>query len=438
MRRRSPGASLASMSARPRSVAAARRPPVLRGARAVAALIVAATGCGPARPAATRAPVEPSLHVAPPPSPAPERPRPHADYLALRPLRSYYRLVRVGPFAHHFRAWFHGAETVHVVYEIAADAPDDPRRTSDSFGLFTTPGVEHVPRAQEAMAEAIRRDIARRNPGASSIVIDYLGEYRELDVEEVLARPSRTTAGFTLEATLAANADLTRITGPAMSGRNGGGGLWLERGPVDPARAIAPVWIDALPDRPGTGRLWRMLEGSGDPAARDALYAAALAAARRQRDGAPPLALGDLRVQQDPRALPAGVDDGVRFVCYAHRRRSHETLSSSVKATLGPGGEAEASISAGGSAATCQGRLELAEPIADGVQEVVLSFRWSIRLGAEHRAGTSRVRARALVASGAVAVLEILAYERGDGEVLETVVDGDTIELHVGLGHDAH
>ena len=370
-------------------------------------------------------------------APAVEPVRPHADYLSLRPFRSYFSLVRVGAPAHHFEGWFHGVETCHVRYEIRSRS-GELTRTGYSYGLLTDPGLEDVPESQRVHADAIRRDIEAQTPGASSIVLRYLGEYREIQIEEILARPSRDgTSGRSLTATLAAESDLSRIRGPALGTIDRGGSLYLERGPVLASRAQAPVWIDAVADRPGTLRVWSLIDGRGDDAAREALFDAVLTAARRSEAGAPPIAFTELAVNRDASLLPAGLDDGLQFSCYANRWRAHETLSAAVTAALEIGGEAEGRVSVGAEQAACWVRFELLEPLAEGVvgeHELTLALRWAIRLGAEHREGTTHLQARALVEAARIGILELVGSDAPeDAQVLRTTLSGERVEVHVGL-----
>jgi hypothetical protein len=387
-----------------------------------------------------------SPRVVPTESPAPEPVAavpyepvvPHPDYLALRPFRTYFRLVRVGELTHHFRVWYHHAETAHALYEVSSSAPDAPRRTHDSFGFFTEPGIEDVPPERREMAEAIRRDLRALEPGASSFVVVYLGEYRDIEIEEILARPSREgTSGRHHTATLAADGALTRISGRAAAVIDGGGSLFLERGPVPEHRAEAPVWIDAVPDRPGTPRLWTMIGEIGDPAPRDALYAAVLDAARRSEAGEPGPPLDSLAVQRDPDVLPAGVEDGIGLSCYANLWRAHETLSSSFQASLDIGDEAEGSVAVGSSSVECRLALRLREELpedASGPRELELEIAWSIGHRFERRSGVTHLRVSAIVDRGRVAILDFLSSDAGDdAQVLRTSIGGDRMEARVGL-----
>ncbi len=162
-----------------------------------------------------------------------------------------------------------------------------------------------------------------------------------------------------------------------------------------------------------------------------------LAAALRRERGEAHLALSELATQRDPRLLPEGIDDGLRFGCYANRWREHETLSASITADLAIGGEAEGSLTIGPRNATCWLRFELLEPTPEnavGEREIALGLRWAIRLGDEHREGITQLRARALVEGGEVAILELIGSDaEPDAQHLRTTLLGDRVEVHVGL-----
>ena len=249
--------------------------------------------------------------VPPPPAPAPlppPRPPPHPEYEALRPFHNYYRLVSVGAFRHHFVAYFHHVELVTALYDVPGEPGAPVEFRGDSFGLITEkpPKSSEVPGELRAMADSVRRDLQQRERGeAQDIDVRYLGAWRPIVVEEICIRPRPgIDRHFTLVSTLAADAELTRITGTAPLSF-GHGGSSTRYGAPEP-----PQWIDASLGRQGKVQLWKAY---GEPSAFDRdvraqFDAAVLVAARRTANQEEGPRLDALQVERETEVIPRDLE----------------------------------------------------------------------------------------------------------------------------------
>lgn len=283
--------------------------------RALALGLLALVGCASA-PAGTTAPPLPAPVAAPRPPP----PVPHADFEHLRRYHSYYRVLALGEHCHHFVVFYDHYELVHALYEVPM-APGAPLRASGgSFGMITErPDPEPIPAAVAPMAEAVRADLLRREPGAKAPQILYLGAFRTLEVEEILVREAGAKRDdlHSFRLTLAASEDLGTILGRARYHMGSGGTLRLD----DPSERLdVPTWIDGGLGLLGRGQLWKRFQtpSSFAPEVRARFDAATLAAARRLRDGQPGLALSALASEQDQRLLPADLETRRPFIFYVN------------------------------------------------------------------------------------------------------------------------
>jgi hypothetical protein len=250
----------------------------------------------------------------------PVAPPPHADFANLRRFHNYYRVLDVGEYRHHFVAFYHHLELVTALYDVPVTAGALVHQIGTGFGLITeAPAAEPIPTAVAPIAEAVKSDIMAREPGASSPLILYLGTFRTVRVEEIVVRePSKTKAErYTLRLTLAANEDLTAISGSARYYTGTGGSLRLDE---VSEHADAPHWIDGEIGRQGRAQLWHLYDKpSPFPAeVRAAFDAATLAAARRLHAGEPGLTLADLATERDARVLPANLEERRPFIFYVN------------------------------------------------------------------------------------------------------------------------
>ncbi len=385
------------------------------------ALILVVLSCtAPGRPP----PVAPAV---PPPAVAPEPPPPppHAEYGQLRELRNYYRVVSVGPYVHHFRAFFNHIELVEAVYEVATEPGARVHLLGTGFGgLIRDPGEQPAfDSAVAPLADAIRADIAAkyqiRIPRGITIVYD--GLYRELAIEELTVRPSDPHDDYggirVLHVRLKADRELTVIAGRAPTEESGGrfrpGDL--REGDV----TSAPAWIDAVVGRQGEPQLWNL---HADPSrfpleVVSAFDAATLVAARRVLAGEPGPALAELAVEHDRARLPSDLDRRRWFSLYVNETRpGADRKQFGAMFTVIPeraiGGEERG-----------EARLTIA---LDGGREIVVE-------------GEIGLRAPALPegASGAIELPFELAYRETAGEVApfagtmqltaHAIVDGDRV-----------
>jgi len=397
-----------------------------------AALFTAASGCANPTPPPT-ATVTP--RAAPAAAPPVARGPAHPDYAALRPWHNYYRVVSVSELQHHYRAFFVSAELVRAFYAIPASGQVVYKNYD--FGMETEiPVGEACPATEAGRVAAVERDIRRRFPDAGKITMVCLGEYREVLVEELVPLPAPNVGrAADRPLRLAADAALSTVIGPVRHTADFGGsgqGVYTMCHPGNNRDCSEPpVWIDAVADRQGVPRLWRLLDRSSSvpDETRESFLAATLAAARRSRDHEAHLPLAELAVERDAALLPANVHDdiGVRLQL---RLESPQTSSidASVKLGLGLNAAAVAPVDVvreldfHGWSYRIRARLSAMAAIdAAATGEQQLEYRLDLwlaagRLGSRHLGATLRVRA--MVDHGRVAPLEVTARPAPQGEPL--------------------
>jgi hypothetical protein len=270
-------------------------------------LVVA--GCAPAHAIAPLAPpTQPAPREAPPALP------PHPDYAALRDFRNYYRIVKVGEYRQHWRAWFHDDEQCRAHLTAKSDGTGVEWRGYD-FGFDEASHHDDVPAAQAGTAEAVRAMVEREKQ-VRPFAVAYDGTYREIVVEEIVPHEPDTLGrrhAATRELVLAADDALTALPqqADAMSGGDGDRVLCGR----DTECSAAPYWIDVRADREGYPRLWQLEDPASDVprSVRAAFERSVLLAAQRFVAGAPAVSVGELDVSRDPDALPADLDDSIEL-----------------------------------------------------------------------------------------------------------------------------
>ncbi|MBN2192795.1 MAG: hypothetical protein JW751_08245 [Polyangiaceae bacterium] len=375
-------------------------------------------------PHAEREAVKAAVEAAAAPAP------PHADYAALLPFRSYFRLDRVGPLAHHFAAYFACVERNVEIYAVTRDPRTGAALVELERGMWgpvTIPSARDVtppPAAARALGEAVRRRVDREHRHERRLMLSYLGEYRLVFFSELVpgGMPGDPTQRgvVRMSAELHASAGLDRLVNERIP-FEGGVTLLCWEGWGTCGRV--PRWFDLEPDeRDGaslTGTLLRSSERS-PPLERERrrLLAAALAAAREAEGGAPPRPLGSLAAQRAP-LLPPDLEQRLHygFTLYARpadgRHDRQEQADVGVWLSLR---EAAFGVARGHGAARIAGlgvtlAAELAadEPLgadAAGEREVPMTLR--LRLGDERgvvRSVAVPLHQRLLVGNGQAGVL---------------------------------
>ncbi len=385
----------------------------------------------------------------------PPAPTPHADYAHLRELHNYYRVVGVGPYLHHFRAFYNDVELVESVYEVAPEQGAPVHLLGTGFG-----GLIHDPGAQpaldptvEPLADAIRADIVARAHLKTGrwISLVYDGLYREVAVEELTVRPSDPHDNYggirALHVRLKADRELTAIAGRAPTEDAGGTFRPEDQGEGD--ITAAPAWIDAIVGRQGEPQLWNLY---ADPSrfpseVVGAFDAAVLVAARRVLAGEPGLPLAQLAVEQDQARLPADLDRRRWFSLYvnathpgAGRQQSGAMFTVIPERAIGgeERGEARLSIALdGGREVLVEAAIGLRAPAlpegASGAIEIPFTLAYSIAVtGASPFAGTMQLTARAIVDGDRVYVE---SFDRWSVPQHDFSVDkhGEVLEAHLGF-----
>ncbi|MFT3708266.1 MAG: hypothetical protein QM817_11490 [Archangium sp.] len=278
--------------------------------RALVVLSVVLIGCATPRVVSAPAPVVP---VAPRPPPPP-RPPPHAEYGQLRPFHNYYRVVKVGPYRHHFIAFFHHLELVTAVYEVPVEPGAAVEFRGDSFGLITTePKTKAVPAEVASLAAAVKRDLVEHHEArAGGVSIEYLGAYRSVVIEEISIRPQEGYGHhYTLLTTLACDEALTTMKRAPFAFDHGGSSIYF--GEAEP-----PQWIDASPGRQGKAQLWKFFTEPTlfDAASRAQFEEGVLVAARRTLKNETGPRLQELKVEREATALPEDRETKMPVIFY--------------------------------------------------------------------------------------------------------------------------
>jgi len=260
--------------------------------RPIAIAFVLLAGCAPQRPPAATPSVAPA--------PAPD----HPDYARLKLFRNYLRLVRVGPFAHHFTVWYHDEEP--CVCEAVVEGQRVTLEHCFWGGVAMRPQrVPPIAHELQPIADAVWQRVRERWPGASGPLVQYHGEYREVTFAEAIPLVPQRAGGLFASVSLASDAALsrwTRVVGDS-SGIGALCGVFVGNC-KDP-----PQWIRF--DAPARGQslleaLRKKLEaGSVD----DDALARVLLHAAQAREGVPLDALGD-----GDTLLPEGLEQRVQAV----------------------------------------------------------------------------------------------------------------------------
>jgi hypothetical protein len=266
-------------------------------------LLALAAGCS----GAANRPSAPALPVAS--SPAPSTPKPPSpDFARLRAFRSYYGVERVEAYEHHFLVQFFDLEAAFRYYDVA---PDGTVRSGGGgcCGPARAGGVfSPVPDEQRDNARRVEARLHADEPGASRVTVEYLGSYREVVIVEIMplsgpGDPS-TRSIRRATATLRASPDLTSFHGSAHMTLVTTRMCWEK----DWVRICdGPHWIDFVPaEAPGRVHLAGLVtEGSPEPHAEQARFAAAaLAAARDHEAGRPSASLSAMLAREPDRLLP--------------------------------------------------------------------------------------------------------------------------------------
>jgi hypothetical protein len=140
------------------------------------------------------------------------------DFARMRAFRSYVQVTEVGPYVHHFRAWYSCIEP--TVLDFTAEREGTRVVVERKGGYWGGLGVrmrdpDPVPSSVADMESAIRRAIHANVPAAGDVVIAYLGAYRAVSFHEVMPTSPPgdplTRMTHTASFVVAANEDLTRI-----------------------------------------------------------------------------------------------------------------------------------------------------------------------------------------------------------------------------------
>jgi hypothetical protein len=351
-------------------------------------VLVAASACAPRTgrsPDASTAPAGPGS----PRTFEPSGP-PHADFAALRPFRNYFRIVSVGPFVHHLRTFSIQREIVANDYQLSIDGTRC-LLVGDEHG-FSGPFADDYPPSARAQVNAVTRDLRARGV-SGAIQVHYLGEYRQIELEEIVASddpgdPTRRHAAYD-RAALRADEALTRILGPVTEGLSTAGGSRdsplcgrMTRDCHEP-----PHWLDARADSDGTLRISTMLYGqvSAYPSVIIPFFAAAIASARAVVDGEPSTPLRDLAVQKEPGLVSTLASDRMSLQLLVDVRRpglaveqSGTTVQVSLRKALAGEVRVESTLLAGGADFAFKATVHATatDPEAVGVQSVALTVEF--------------------------------------------------------------
>jgi hypothetical protein len=234
------------------------------------------------------------------------------DLSALKLYRNTFAVSRVGPLENHFTVWFHDIEPEFLQLRATEDSAGDLRIEVDNgmWGGIGAPPKDPKPPPADiaALQENLENEAQRRCPYARNWVFQYDGEYREVDLEE-LVNVSKIASGERIgwkgKVTLEADESLTHVL-PKSPDYESGLGLFEI---YEPAQ-----WVIFTPPPNEMGsvlfveRLWKMKAAPPPASAEAALLDKTLESARRFRDHAASPPLAEITAMQGTTLLPPGLD----------------------------------------------------------------------------------------------------------------------------------
>jgi hypothetical protein len=236
---------------------------------------------------------------------------PPVDLSGLKLYRNTFLVDRVGPYEHHFSLWYDHIEPNFARVRARIDPATGRAHVAidnEAFGdVFPPKAPRPTPPQVADLARALDREVRRRCPDGRKWVVQYEGQYREVDLMEMtlLKAGSAPEIGWHGYALFPADEALThQVAGPIdyMSG------LAL----LDAAGSAQ--WVDFVPPAESMGttlfvdRLARSKEPPSPPSADAVLVQRALDAARRMASKQPSLRLSDILAAQGETLLPPGMD----------------------------------------------------------------------------------------------------------------------------------
>jgi hypothetical protein len=235
----------------------------------------------------------------------------HSDYARLLPFRSYYRLVSVGPFAHHFEIGYSDVEAGFAEFEVVRTKDGFfPREIHGGFPWSAPSDASTIPASLRPAAEAARRELLGMRPWVRILSIIYLGEYREVVALQLRPAKASVPVGWFAEIRFAADEALTKLERPLGVMRGEGSGC------ISDGCHAAPRWIGG-PSSVGLERgLVALSNAKGSPSLGDAI----LSEARRTVANEPPLPM--TADADGARLVPAGFNQEVRIVLTAAAQRT--------------------------------------------------------------------------------------------------------------------
>jgi hypothetical protein len=256
--------------------------------------------------------------------PPPTAPRNAVDLSALKLYRNTFLVDRVGPYAHHFTIWYRHIEPNYARVRAWIDPATGRTQIAvddEAFGGIAPPRPTDIPMTPEVadLADALDREVRDRCPAGRKWVIRYEGQYREVDLVEMMSlKPDGAPpVGFRGFVRFPADESLMRPLAGPKGGMSGFGDI----------AATEPMqWVDFVPPPESMGttfylnRLWLSKGPPSPPSAEATLMDRALEAARRLLAHQPSPPLADILAAQGPTLLPQGIDQPLAFTLTFYAR----------------------------------------------------------------------------------------------------------------------
>jgi len=149
-------------------------------------------------------------------------PRPREVKLAelgdVRAFHNYVAVIAVEPAGKHFTAWYHDIEPVVERVNVSRDRDGKLVLATEGGywgGLGVAPKqVAAMPPEMASLARDVQAELERRHPDASSWKLQYDGDFRSVQVEELIAHdftPGTRRMGWKAQVTFAMDGSLSKI-----------------------------------------------------------------------------------------------------------------------------------------------------------------------------------------------------------------------------------
>ena len=230
------------------------------------------------------------------------------------PFRSYLRVLRVDPFANHFAVSFM-VEGTRLKVEVLSTPGEPPQVTITDGRTWTNPPLEvaAVPAALRGLADAAEAAICTAHPGATDVVVEYRGAFRQITVQEEVPYDKPARFGIPAEMILRADQNLGKLSGPEYATSGLGG---LAHG-----RPNNPRWVAFVGPPEFAGRCLLCAAGANraaPPSYWPDLARSILATARAIEHGTYHPIFNQLLASQSDRLVPAEIDQTLELILTAH------------------------------------------------------------------------------------------------------------------------